>query len=70
MIGPDVTGVGSGNREQIERAFYRAFVNMLPSNATFSNARAATIAAARELYGSGSPPERAITEAWTAVGVQ
>jgi Zn-dependent metalloprotease len=65
-----VTGVGGGNREQIERAFYRAFVNMLPSNATFSNARAATIAAARELYGAGSAPERAITEAWTAVGVQ
>src|SRR5687768_6103033 len=28
-----VTGVGAGNREQIERAFYRAFVSMLSTNA-------------------------------------
>jgi Zn-dependent metalloprotease len=32
-------------------------------------ARAATIQAARDLYGSGSPSERAVTQAWTAVGV-
>ena len=42
---------------------------MLPSNATFSSARAATIQAARDLYGAGSAAERAITQAWTAVGV-
>ena len=42
---------------------------MLPSNATFSTARAATIQAARELY-PGSNVERAVTQAWTAVGVQ
>ena len=38
-----VQGVGAANRQQIERVFYRAFVFMLPSNATFSTARAATI---------------------------
>jgi thermolysin len=65
-----VTGVGFANREQIERVFYRAFILMLPSNATFSNARAATIQSARDLYGAGSAAERAVTEAWTAVGVQ
>jgi len=63
-------GVGAANREQIEKVFYRAFVLMLPSNATFSTARAATIKAATDLYGAGSPAERAITGAWTAVGVQ
>ena len=42
---------------------------MLPSNATFSVARAATIQAARDLYGAGSTAEQAVTEAWTAVGV-
>jgi thermolysin len=68
--GLGVQGVGGANREQIERAFYRAFVFMLPSNASFSTARAATIQAARDLYGAGSAPERAITGAWTAVGVQ
>jgi thermolysin len=68
--GLSVEGVGAGNREQIEKVFYRAFVFMLPSNATFSTARAATIQAARDLYGAGSAVERAIVQAWTAVGVQ
>ena len=68
--GLSVQGVGGGNRDQIEKVFYRAFVFMLPSNATFATARAATIQAARDLYGSGSAPERAVTQAWTAVGVQ
>ena len=64
-----VSGVGPSNREQIERVFYRAFTEMLPSTATFATARQATIQAATDLYGSGSPAERAVTQAWTAVGV-
>jgi thermolysin len=64
-----VQGVGGSNRDQIERVFYRAFTQMLPANATFSVARAATIQAARDLFGSNSNAERAITQAWTAVGV-
>ena len=67
--GRSVQGVGAANREQIEKVFYRAFVYLLPSNATFSTARAATIQAARDLYGSGSSAERAVTQAWDAVGV-
>lgn len=64
-----VQGVGPTNREQIEKVFYRAFTQLLPASATFSTARAATIQAARDLYGAGSAPERAVTQAWTAVGV-
>ncbi len=64
-----VQGVGAANREQIEKVFYRAFVFLLPSNATFAMARATTIQAARDLYGVGGAPERAVTQAWTAVGV-
>jgi thermolysin len=64
-----VQGVGGANREQMERVFYRAFVFLLPSSATFATARAATIQAARDLYGANSPAERAVTQAWTAVGV-
>lgn len=67
--GLSVQGVGGANREQIERVFYRAFTELLPSNATFSVARAATIQAARDLYGAGSAAETAVTQAWTAVGV-
>jgi hypothetical protein len=64
-----VTGVGASNREQIERVFYRAFTAMLPSSSTFYMARTATLQSARDLYGAGSPAERAVTEAWDAVGV-
>jgi Zn-dependent metalloprotease len=67
--GLSVQGVGSGNREQIEKVFYRAFTQLLPANATFSVARATTIQAARDLYGANGAAERAITQAWTAVGV-
>jgi bacillolysin len=67
--GLNVTGVGAANREQIEKVFYRAFTSLLPANARFTTARAATIQAARDLYGAGSAAERAVTEAWTAVGV-
>jgi bacillolysin len=64
-----VQGVGGGSREQMERVFYRAFTQMLPASATFSMARAATIQSARDLFGAGSAAERAVTGAWTAVGV-
>jgi Zn-dependent metalloprotease len=64
-----VQGVGGANRDQIEKVFYRGFTFLLPSNATFSVACAATIQAARDLYGAGSPTARAVIQAWTAVGV-
>ena len=64
-----VQGVGAANREQIERVFYRAFTQLLPANATFAVARAATIQSARDQFGANSAAERAVTQAWTAVGV-
>ena len=69
LSGVIVQGVGSQNREQIERIFYRAFTQMLTPNSNFAVARAATIQAARDLYGAGSNAERAVFQAWTAVGV-
>ncbi len=69
VSGLAVQGVGAANRVQIETVFYRAFTQLLPANATFASARSATIQAARDLYGGGSAAERAVTEAWTAVGV-
>jgi thermolysin len=70
LSGVTVPGVGAQHREQIERVFFRAFTMFLPPNATFAIARGATIQAARDLYGPGSAPERAIAMAWTAVGVE
>ncbi len=51
-----VQGVGAANREQIEKVFYRAFVSLLPSNATFRVARAATIQSAATSTASAAPP--------------
>jgi len=68
--GTVVQGVGFANREQIEKVFYRAFTQLMPSNTNFSQARAITLQAARDLYGANSAPERAVAEAWAAVGVQ
>jgi thermolysin len=67
--GITVQGVGQANREQIERVVFRAFTQLMPSDATYSVARAATIQAARDLYPSNAAVVNAVSQAWTAVGV-
>jgi len=67
--GLSVQGIGAANREQMERVFYRAFTQLMGANSNFATARAATIQAARDLFGANSAAERAVTQAWTAVGV-
>ncbi len=67
--GLSVEGVGRSNRDQIEKTMYRAFTQMMPADATFAVARAVTIQAAIDLYGAASATTRAVTQAWTAVGV-
>ena len=69
VSGLSVQGVGGTNREQIEKVFFRAFTLMLGPRATFAQARAATIQSARDLYGAGSGAERAVLQAWSAVGL-
>lgn len=69
VSGQTVAGVGLANMEQIEKVFYRAFTLLMPSNSTFSTARAATIQAARDLYAANPAVVNAVTQAWTAVGV-
>jgi len=68
--GLSVQGVGAANRDQIEKVIYRGFTAMMPSAADFATARAVTIQSARDLYGAASPAERALMQAWSAVGVQ
>ncbi|HZP47144.1 MAG TPA: M4 family metallopeptidase [Vicinamibacterales bacterium] len=65
-----VQGVGAANREQIEKVFFRTLTSLMPSSSTYALVRGATIQAARDLYGGGSAAERAVTQAWDAVGVQ
>lgn len=67
--GLSVQGIGVANREQMEKVFYRGFTQLMPANATYAVARAVTIQAARDLFGAGSASERAVMQAWTAVGV-
>ena len=67
--GLEVQGVGAARREEIETVMYRAFTFLMPPRATFATARAATLQSARDLYGPGSAAERALAQAWTAVGV-
>jgi Zn-dependent metalloprotease len=67
--GLSVQGIGAANREQMEKTFYRAFTQLMSASSTFATARAATIRAAQDLYGTNSAVERALIQAWTAVGV-
>lgn len=69
LSGITVGGVGFNNIERMERIFYRAFVFLMGPNSQFTNARAATLQAASDLYGSGSNERAQVQEAWTAVGV-
>ena len=64
--GPSVRGIGLDAAEQI---FYTGFTS-LPSNATMSQARAATVKAANARYGVGSQQAISTADAWTAVGVR
>ena len=66
--GMTVQGVGTARRIQMTEVFYRAFA-LLPSNATFRLARAATIQVAGDLDPSGGLAS-SLTQAWTAVGVR
>ena len=66
--GVTVQGVGRARMVEMAEVFYRAFTNVLSSSATFSQARAATIQVAGGLDPSGGLAS-ALTQAWTAVGV-
>ena len=70
ISGKTVVGLGSDRRGDAERIFYRGFTRYLTPAATFSDARAATLQAAEELFGAGSDEMLRTAEAWTAVGVK
>ena len=53
VSGISVNGIGFEQMDRMERIFYRAFMYYLVPSSNFSDAREATIRAARELYGAG-----------------
>lgn len=67
VSGLSVNGIG---RQKAEAIFYRALTSYLFPSANFSDARAASLSAAADLYGASSPEYAATAQAWTAVGVQ
>jgi thermolysin len=70
VSGITVDGLGMDHMGRLESIFYRAFMFYLVPSSDFSDAREATLRAARELYGGGSPEERVVGDGWDAVGVQ
>jgi len=64
--GSTVTGIGSDPAADI---WFRALDVYFTSGTTYAQARTATLNAARDLYGAGSPQQDAVAAAWSAVGV-
>jgi Zn-dependent metalloprotease len=65
------TGTGTVaaiGRAKAEKIWYRALTVYMTSSTNYAGARAATISAANDLYGAGSPESTAVAAAWTAVG--
>jgi len=61
-----VTGIG---RTKAEKIWYRALTIYMTSSTNYAAARAATLQAANDLYGAGSPESLGVAAAWAAVNV-
>ncbi|MGW1893211.1 M4 family metallopeptidase [Streptomyces sp. NPDC002004] len=64
--GSKVTGIGRAKATSI---FYRALTRYMVSTTDFHDARAATLQAAADMYGTSSTEYRTVNAAWAAVNV-
>ncbi|MET9347665.1 M4 family metallopeptidase [Streptomyces termitum] len=64
--GSTVAGIG---RQKAYKVWYKALTTYMTSSTSYSGARAATLSAAQDLYGSGSTEYAAVAAAWKAVNV-
>ncbi len=64
-----VTGVGHENRLDIERTFFNAWVNLVPSFADHAIVGESLIRSATDLFGADAAVTQAIREALDAVGI-
>ncbi|MEU8028171.1 M4 family metallopeptidase [Streptomyces sp. NPDC049099] len=64
--GSTITGIGRAKALQI---WYKALTEYMTSTTDYSDARAATLSAASDLYGSGSTEYKTVAATWTAVNV-
>ena len=72
--GDSHSGTGSASfagigRDAATRIWYRALTVYLTSSASYADARRATLNAATDLYGAGSPQREAVATAWNAINV-
>ena len=67
--GLTVEGVGGAGRHDVERAFFRALTDLMPSSASVWLAADVIRQSTADLFGPASPTYRAITQALTAVGL-
>jgi Zn-dependent metalloprotease len=63
------TKLGGNAWEAPGRIWFTTLTERLRADARFADAARATIDVARDLFGAGSEEERAVTHAWTEVGV-
>ena len=64
--GSTVSGIG---RDKVGKIWYRALTVYMTSSTNYAGARTATLSAAKDLYGAGSPEYNAVAAAWSAVKV-
>ncbi|MFR9798404.1 M4 family metallopeptidase [Streptomyces sp. MS06] len=64
--GSTVQGIG---RDKVGDIWYRALTVYMTSSTNYAGARTATLAAAKDLYGTGSTEYAAVGAAWNAVNV-
>lgn len=64
--GSTLTGIG---RDAAQQIWFRALTTYFTSGTTYAQARVATLDAARDLFGTGSPQYDAVAAAWSAVSV-
>jgi Zn-dependent metalloprotease len=64
--GSTINGIG---RDAAQRIWFRALSVYMTSGTTYSQARTATLNAARDLYGAGSTNHNTVAAAWSAVSV-
>ncbi|MGY3265645.1 M4 family metallopeptidase [Lysobacter sp. HA35] len=63
------TGLVGVGRDAAQKIWYTALTHYMTSNTNYAAARAATLSAATDLYGAGSPQYNAVAAAWSAVSV-
>lgn len=62
--------IGGSAWEKTGKIWYVSLRDVLKARATFSNAASATITVAGQLYGKNSAEQKAVRNAWSAVGVK